>query len=176
MGRRFEYSDYAQELRKDRELVTRAVETIRRTVKLHGPRAVQAEIEDAPRPPVDRGTYRRDWRFDDIPNGATMYNFSPYASIIEDGRRPGARMPPLSVIEDWVRRKGIGRQYGPDQQGRRKVSRKLNDSEIRGIAFVIARAIKARGIQGLHIAELAAEVVDEQVRRDIDTMLKGGPT
>lgn len=176
MGRRFEYSDYAKELRKDGELVARAVETIRRTVKLHGPRAVQAEIADAPRPPVDRGTYRRSWRFDDIPDGATMYNFSAYGSIIEDGRRPGTKMPPLAVIEDWVRRKGIGRQYGPDQKGKRKVSRKLNDSEIRGIAFVIARAIKARGIEGLHIMELAAEVVDEQVRRDIDALLRGGRT
>jgi hypothetical protein len=53
-----------------------------------------------------------------------------YAPIVERGRRPG-KMPPVDTIEYWVRRKGIA-----------------GGEEARGVAFVIARAIGARGTKG----------------------------
>ena len=111
----FTFEEYARELRQgDTRVVDQAVAVIRKTVKLAGPRAVQAEIEAiSGRRPVDRGTYRRSFRFEDITGGAVAYNFSPYASIIERGRRPGGKMPPVDLIAEWVRRKRIGVQYGP---------------------------------------------------------------
>lgn len=170
---KFTFDTYAEELHHDRDLVKRAVEVIRTTVKLHGPRAVQAEISDMARAPVDRGTYRRSFRFDDIPDGAVVYNFAPYAPVIEGGRRPGSKPPPIGPIMDWVRRKGVGRQYGPNQAGKRKVTAKLGDAAIRSIAFAIARAIGKRGIPAYHILEAASHEIDRQVKMAIDRLLQG---
>lgn len=167
---KFTFDQYAEQLRRDGRLVDEAVGLIRKTVKLHGPRLVQAEIQSVtPRQPVDRGTYKRSWRFEDIPGGAIVYNFSPHASIIELGRRPGGKMPPLSVIQDWVRRKGIGLRKGPKQKGRG--FKRRTDAELRSIAFVVARRIKARGLPAHHILRLAsaklARVVGEELAKGL---------
>src|SRR5689334_12091271 len=87
--------------------IQEAVETVRRLVRLQGPRAVQEAVDATSPLPVDRGTYRRSFRYDDIPRGIALANSAPYASVIEHGRRPGARQPPTSAIADWVRRKGV---------------------------------------------------------------------
>lgn len=176
---KFTFEEYAKEFNKSMvHRVEDAVDIIRTNVKLHGPRLVQAEIQAVtPRQPVDRSTYKRSWRFEDIPGGAVMYNFSGHASIIEDGRRPGGRMPPLSVIADWVRRKGIGLRAGPVQQvtrvvggrvitGRRGFNRR-SKAELRSIAFVVARAIKARGLPAHHIMRLAGEKLDVIVQGEL---------
>ena len=183
MGQKFTYEGYHDQLKKDAKLVTGAVEVIRKTVKLHGPRAVQEEISALARAPVDRGTYRRSFHFDDIPLGATAYNFAPYAVVIEDGRRPGQRMPPIDVIFEWVKRKGIGRdfigpaqrQVGPIQRGaRRRSDRQVEVSRQQwGIALAIARKIKARGLPAHHILRLAAVEIDRAVREAIDDFLAG---
>lgn len=163
---KFTFDQYAKQLEKDGHLVEEAVEVIRRTVKLHGPRLVQAEIQEIkPHMPVDRGTYRRSFRFEDIAGGAVVYNFAPYASVIELGRRPGGRMPPLSVIADWVRRKGIGVRQGPKQKGRG--FKRRTDAELRGIAFIIARRIRARGLPAHHILRLASAKLERVVGREL---------
>lgn len=54
-----------------------------------------------------------------------------YGLPVERGRRPG-KMPPVDAIEYWVIRKGIA-SPGP---------------ESRSVAFLIARAIGARGTKG----------------------------
>lgn len=187
---KFTFDQYAEQLRRDGGLVDEAVEVIRKTVKLHGPRIVQAEVQAVtPRIPVDRGTYRRSWRFEDMPGGAVVYNFSPHAPVIELGRRAGGRMPPLSVIADWVRRKGVGARRGPQQQvmvtrmvkGKaQQVRKKLRfkrytDSELRGIAFVVARAIKARGLPAHHILRLASAKLAKVVGGELAKMQVGRP-
>lgn len=53
-----------------------------------------------------------------------------YAPVMEFGRRPGARMPPVEPIRTWLIRKGI---MGPDQADK--------------MAFVVARAIGRKGIR-----------------------------
>jgi hypothetical protein len=163
---KFTFDEYAEQLRKDGRLVGEAVEVIRRTVKLHGPRLVQAEIQSVtPHQPVDRATYKRSFRFDDIPGGAVMYNFAPHASIVELGRRPGGRMPPLSVIEDWVRRKGIGLRSGPAKKGSKFQRR--TEAELRGIAFVIARQIRSRGLPAHHIIRLASQKLEKVIGQEL---------
>lgn len=112
----FTFESYAAELQKEADLPRRAVEVIQRVVKLEGPRAVEAEFSTLTQVPVDRGNYRRDFRFEKTKDGATMYNFAFYAAIIEWGRRPGAKMPPIQAIFEWVQRKGIGSDFtGPIQ-------------------------------------------------------------
>src|SRR6185295_7665457 len=56
---------------------------------------------------VDRAEYKRAWRRTVLKDGAQLRNDSPHAPIIEYGRRPGAKMPPLEPILRWMRRKGI---------------------------------------------------------------------
>lgn len=132
--------DLSQALVKDlRGKENQAVRAIRRAVQEHGPR-LAAEVVDETKPrPVDRGTYRRSFRADDLPQGAALYNYAPHAGVIEDGRRAGARQPPVEVIEAWLRRKlrvAIKEgQVGP-----------MSPRAWRSAAFVIARAIGRRGL------------------------------
>ncbi len=60
--------------------------------------------------------------------------FSPlkHGIVIERGRKPGSKQPPTHAIELWAKQVGIG----------------AAGEDIRGIAFVIARAIGRRGIKG----------------------------
>ena len=152
----YDYSSIARLYREESgKTMEDAVAVIRRTVKLHGPRLVQEEIEKIqPYKPVDRGTYRRNFKFEDVPNGATVYNFAPHAAVVEWGRRPGQKAPPIAVIAEWVRRKGlVGGKPG-----------KGNPSAIRQAAFLIARAIRRRGIPGHHVLALAARRLDPIVQ------------
>ena len=85
------------------------------------------------RTPVDRGALRagiytelHGTTFSDMhgmvaPSVAT----AEYASVMEWGRRPGSKMPPVTVIAEWLQRKGI-----------------------EASAFVVARSIGRRGIKG----------------------------
>jgi len=42
-----------------------------------------------------------------IPLQARVYTKMVYASVMEHGRRPGAKMPPSGVLLGWMRRHGI---------------------------------------------------------------------
>lgn len=154
----YNYAEMARLFREEEgKTVDDAVATIRRTVKLHGPRLIQEEISQIqPNAPVDRGTYRRSWKFEDIPGGATVYNFTPYAAVIEDGRRPGAKAPPLAVIQAWLLRKGIVKGRG-----------KTAAANARAMAFVVARAIKRRGLPGRHILRFASQRLDKIVQAEL---------
>jgi len=183
---KFDYGGMAKQLReKDARLVDKGIEIIRRTVKLHGPRLVQEEIQGvSPRKPVDRGTYRRAFRFEDIPHGAMVYNFAPHAPIIELGRRPGARMPPLAEILAWVKRKKILPQ-GPVQMehtvlakgGRarsyRQQQRSWQDRQQEHIALQIARRIKARGLPARLIVTHASVALDRQIQAEFKAIDPG---
>ena len=56
--------------------------------------------------PVNTGFLRNAFRsrFTDLTG--TLTNTSLYAPFVHDGRSPG-RMPPISAIDFWVKRKGI---------------------------------------------------------------------
>lgn len=168
----FTFKNYREQLRKDAQLVPEAVKTIQRVVKLHGPRLVQAQISELVKPPVDRGTYRRSFKFDDTKDGAIAYNFAPYAPIIEFGRRPGMKAPPLAAIEAWIMRKGIGAAQGPRERGpggRAAVKRRR--AQVRALAYVIARQIKRRGLPALLILQHAAHDIDGEIQKAIAVLM-----
>jgi len=155
------FSDLARDFRRQEGMVVEdAVAEIRRTVKLHGPRLVQEEIASISPPPVDRTIYRRSWKFEDIPHGAVIYNYSKHGAIIEEGRRPGAKAPPIAVIADWVRRKKLVRGSG-----------RAAEAEIRQAAFLIARAIKRRGLPARHVLQLASRRLEPIVRQALERRL-----
>lgn len=130
---------------------------------------VALEISHAePNPAFDTGELRNsvDTRF--VPGGAIVSVDAPHASIIEYGRRPGKKMPPLDPIVAWVLRKRIGEAYirtrmrsiakqvkavVGKQAGARAMKQNKEEARAmaaRGVAFVIARAIAKNGIAPRH--------------------------
>ena len=81
------------------------------------------------------GAYRTSWEVQRTKTGAKLVNLAPYAKVIEWGRRPGAKAPPVEVIREWVRQKLVPAGKVDD-----------NEAEIKSAAFLIGRAIKRRGI------------------------------
>jgi hypothetical protein len=73
---------------------------------------------------MDRGHYKLGFKARATRNGAELRNDAPHAAVIEYGRRPGSRMPPVEAIRGWARRKGLPK----------------------GVAFLIARSIARKGI------------------------------
>lgn len=127
-----------------RENAKRVLKDIHQAVYLacsvDGPRIIQAEIDATSPPPVDRGTYRRSFQVEKTQDGVAIFNPVLYASVLEEGRRPG-KFPPIDEIARWVIRKGL-------VKGRRGASR---EKAARGIAFVIARGIARKGMKPRHI-------------------------
>lgn len=74
-----------------------------------------------------------------------------YGSVVEFGRRAGARMPPVDALIGWVRRHWLPRGAsiaGARFRGRaRNAAWRGREAELRSAAFVLARAIGRRGIQ-----------------------------
>jgi hypothetical protein len=80
-----------------------------------------------------------------------------YGAVVEHGRKPGGKMPPIDALELWVRRKvwmdgGDGGRRRPTVQ------------QARGIAFAIARKIAREGTEGVHMFEEALRENEDKVR------------
>ena len=56
-----------------------------------------------------------------------------YGVFVNNGRRQGAAMPPISVIYEWMKQRGIAADIA-------------KESKRRGVAYVIARSISEKGI------------------------------
>jgi hypothetical protein len=98
-------------------------------------RAAESEVESELRLRSqhirDQGAFQSSWRARAQFASLVVWNFAVHALFVEGSaetdpyaRRPGTRMPPLQVIREWLLRRG---------------------SDPR-LAFVVARAIAARGI------------------------------
>lgn len=74
----------------------------------------------------------------------------PHVLVMEEGRQPGAAMPPVAVIARWMERKGI-----------------------EGDAFLMARSIGRKGITGRHMFREAAEKGLPTVLNIVARHLKG---
>lgn len=61
-----------------------------------------------------------------------VFSSLPYAIVIDQGRAPGARMPPPDALVPWVKRV---LQVGGSEE------------EVRSVAFIVARAIGRKGIK-----------------------------
>jgi len=78
--------------------------------------------------PWQTSTLRRSYKLEPAPTAwsGTLVNRTTYAKVVEEGRRPGAPMPPKGSLLNWMKAKGID----PKAE------------------FVIRRAIGRRGIPG----------------------------
>lgn len=107
---------------------------------------------------VNTGFYKRAWKAEALPDGARLYNASKYGGVIEGGRRPGSRFPPLDAIRDWAQRR-LG----------------LSKKEAASAAYPIAKAIARRGLIGRKVLgrvlpllpKFLAEEVDKELKREL---------
>ena len=107
--------------------------------------------------------YMGSFRASKHPLGAMIYNFAPYAGVIEWGRRAGFGVSKEGQLQlaQWVRRK----------------LRVKNESEVRSLVFVIARAIKARGLQPRNVMKralpYAMRLVNQEITKAISAAMGG---
>lgn len=94
-----------------------------------------------------------------------------YSSVMDQGRRPGAKMPPVQAIENWIRDKGIvekqekavkalGRIIRGGKGFRLGKAKKVlageaRERHIKSLAFVFARSIGRKGIVGRRFVQKA---------------------
>lgn len=67
-----------------------------------------------------------------------------YADVIEYGRKPGAKRPPVSAIEQWIRLKPL------KLRNRQGEFIKSTETAIKSAAFAIAKSIGENGIEGIN--------------------------
>lgn len=137
------------------------VKAIRLTMRTCGRRFVSEEIKaTSPHPPFDRGSYDRSWQTVNMDGGARFFSTSVYASVIDNGRRPG-KWPPFQAILGWVHRKQLAEKWGwitAKVRKSRKASAKLDvQAAEKGIAFIVMAAIKRRGLPPKRVFARAAK-------------------
>lgn len=71
-----------------------------------------------------------------------VFSDLPHAIVIDQGREPGSRMPPVEALMTWVRRV---LNVGGDEK------------EVRQVAFLVARAIGKKGIKARHFVDKGVE-------------------
>lgn len=98
---------------------------------------------------------------------------APHTVVLEDGRTAGARRPPSSVIERWIDLKIKRGQFNaqlPSGVGKRGGSRR--SAYIKGMAFVIARAIGRRGWKGVHFMRDASARAQVRLKQRVNEVVQ----
>lgn len=91
-----------------------------------------------------------------------------YADVIEFGRTPGAKMPPVKAIEAWIRLKPLKLRNNQGQ------FIKATESNIKSAAFAIAKSIGKNGIEGInYYQEAVDDTWEEYKERLMDGYAKG---
>ncbi len=151
-------------IQKDHDRRLKAAEdAIRRTLRVYGKAIIQEVIGGTNPLPVDRGSYRRNWHVADIPHGGVIYNDTPYASVVEDGRRPGSA-PPFKMILAWVKRKKI--LYGPLQKGMSW------DTAQKAFAWAIWQHIRTHGMKGRKVMARANARIAPVIRDAVEVAVR----
>jgi len=81
----------------------------------------------------------------------TVGSSSPYASIVEEGRRAGAKAPPVASIVEWMTQKGID----------------PSDSA----AYLIARKIARDGIPAKRVFEKGVKNAEEKLDAPLNAIM-----
>lgn len=87
-----------------------------------------------------------------------------YADVIEDGRTPGAKMPPPKAIEKWIKIKNL------KLRNRQGEFIKSTESNIKSAAFAIAKSIGKNGIVGINYYK---EAIDDTWEEYKDVLIEG---
>lgn len=108
------------------------------------------------------GAFARGWKSTKMEWGSVLYNSQPYSPVIESGARYTNKMPPTKPLAKWAQRKlGVSRD------------------QAEGIAFVLARAIKKRGLPARNVLKDALPeiktLVLKEIGHEMNRFFGGGP-
>lgn len=126
--------------------------------------------------PVDVGRLRSSiyTEYDPDGLGATVGpSLPPIDIVMEMGRRPGSRMPPIAALMPWVHRHGMT----PRIRGKnvfvqgvnvgRQAAAAAYDRNLRSMAFLVARSIARKGTRPRRYMQLAADRAELNWRLNI---------
>lgn len=115
------------------------------------------------------GDLARSFRVTDSGEKGIELSFDGYGVIVDEGRRPSSKMPPVKPIQDWLRDKGIRPRGG---------------ETIEQLSFAIAKTIQRRGYRpqpfiqmtlndfaetlALEIEQPLADDIEENIQDDLD--------
>lgn len=87
-----------------------------------------------------------------VVNDLVLYIYADdYLNVVDEGRRPGAKMPPSNALLPWVLSKNI----------------KIGNSTPEQTAFVVARSI---GIKGIKPTGIKKKALDNVIRMKMDIL------
>lgn len=121
----------------------------------------QRIMDSQPRPPRDTGLMSQSIGAEVAGDGrSVLIGPSPATlartAVMEEGRRPGGRMPPVDALARWALRKGL--VAGFVRQGRRRRA-KDEGKRARSIAFAVARSIVKKGIKARRFFKRATPAI-----------------
>lgn len=102
---------------------------------------------------VHTGAFKRGWT---VADGPTVRNDTPYAAVLEHGRRPNRPGPPIAPIREWVRLK-LGKT-GPE--GER-------------IAWAIRNSIHRKGSRPRKLMFRVFQKMKPWFRAEVERRLRG---
>ena len=105
---------------------------------------------------VNSGHFKSRWIAEER-GGDTIHieNSTPYAGVIEGGRRAGGRFPPRAAIAAWAMRR-----------------MHLSEMQAKSAAFLIARAIAKRGLQPRHVMASAMPGIAKLAHAELQSALR----
>lgn len=139
-----------------REQHKAGVRAIQQCVRERGRPFIATAIQNTtPRKPFDRGSYQNSWKVVPLTDGARLFTSSPYASVIEHGRRPGfgVNRAGIEALQGWARRHGMENPLSA--------------------AFAIAVKIRKEGQPAKHVIERAAKLLAVEVRKAFHAAIAG---
>jgi hypothetical protein len=151
------------------------VGAIRTSLRMHAPRLIQASIASVqPHQPVNTGDYKRAWKVKNIVDGAMFFNPTVQAGVIDDGRRPGygVSREGQEALARWAHLHGMDRFDSNLGLRRRVKGRDAQAAQARAVAFLIARAIKARGLPAKNVLRSAQPKITEMVIADVNAAIE----
>lgn len=101
-----------------------------------------------------------------------------YWKYVDEGRKPGAKMPPQKAMLDFIKVRGIrpkpkkivGIKNKTVKKALKQVSR---DKQLKSVAFAIGRSIKKHGIKPAHFfSEVVTPELIERLKADLAQALK----
>jgi hypothetical protein len=171
-------ADLAEVLKRGLEQIRpHVLQEVYKSVATLGPVTAMQHVANAqPRQPVDRGEYIRSFKTALLEDAVVFYNDTKYAGVLEAGRRPGRKAPPVAALTAWVLRKGLAGNAPGHVTG-------VGDDKVKtakAIAFAISKKMAKQGwpfnpnqpmrILGKTIDDLAPEIA-KAVQRGLASAL-----
>lgn len=113
---------------------------------------------------VNTGEFVRAWKMIPLTDGGRVVNDRPYASVIEYGRRPRSKAPPVDPIIQWLVRR-VGMSWDEARQAAPQVARAIG-----------WRGLRGRGIlTGLEARTQIGEILESEIQHELAVELARPP-